>query len=396
MALRLLTWTPPHWPAGQANAAEVPQPVQLVKVERPETVAAPTGFERGPVSAAIGAGSYAGPDSFMPEVMSWQGGLRAMAPMILPIVQRVAIPVGVPVGYMAEAGNGTQPPQGYRQVWLAGLGNVLMPEGMAARIGNGPAPGDASQEPALAANYGGQTVPAAPAPVPLSPGLAESRKSRWGKHWSMDAWSLVRKESATALTSGRPLYGGSQAGTVIRYKLAPQSPHRPMAYLRTTTALGKVRQSEIALGLAARPFASVPVVAAAEARAYRGPIGGTQYRPAAMAYTELPPFRMPLGFTGETYLQAGYVGGTFGTGFVDGQLRVDRQVLELAGGRLSLGGGIWGGAQAGASRLDIGPGATASLNVAGVPSRVSMDWRFRLLGNSDPESGPAVTISAGF
>ncbi|MDD3799128.1 MAG: hypothetical protein PHE36_08125, partial [Novosphingobium sp.] len=115
-----------------------------------------------------------------------------------------------------------------------------------------------------------------------------------------------------------------------------------------------------------------------------------------LAYTEVPPFRRPLGFTGETDLQGGYVGGRFKSGFIDGQLRVDRPLADLAGARQRLGGGIWGGAQKGASRLDIGPGATASLNIAGTPSRVSLDWRLRLLGDSEPKSGPALTISAGF
>lgn len=237
----------------------------------------------------------------------------------------------------------------------------------------------------------GQSTAAAPAPVPLSPGLAEGKVDRW----SADAWMLTRKEGRAAFSGGQPIYGGSQAGAVLRYRLAPNSAHRPLAYLRTSQALGQVPESELALGLGARAVASVPVMFAVEGRAFRSG-RKTRFRPAALAYTELPPFPLPAGFRGEAYLQGGYVGGDFKTGFADGQLRVDRRFLSFAGHEIRLGGGIWGGAQKGAKRLDIGPSASANVELFKTPSRVAIDWRFRVLGDAEPGSGPAVTLSAGF
>lgn len=235
------------------------------------------------------------------------------------------------------------------------------------------------------------SMPEAPAPIPLSPGLAEGKADRW----SADAWMLVRKEGRASFSGGRPIYGGSQAGAVLRYHIAPSSAHRPLAYLRTSQATGRIPESEVALGVGARPLAALPVMLAAEARAFRS-ASKTRFRPTVLAYTELPPFAMPLGLQGEAYLQGGYVGGDFKTGFVDGQLRVDRRFLSIAGNDLRLGAGIWGGAQRGAKRLDIGPGASAAIDLMGTPSRLSLDWRFRVLGDAEPDTGPALTLSAGF
>ena len=116
-----------------------------------------------------------------------------------------------------------------------------------------------------------------------------------------------------------------------------------------------------------------------------------------MAVSELMPQKLPLGLVGEAYAQAGYVGGTGATAFVDGQLRVDRAVARTGRAELRLGVGAWGGAQKDASRLDLGPAANLGVSVSdAVFARVMVDWRFRVAGNAVPESGPALTLSAGF
>lgn len=240
---------------------------------------------------------------------------------------------------------------------------------------------------------------APPAAAPFRP-LPAAPEWRGEGRWSADAWLLLREDTATPATSGRGSYGRSQAGAVLRYRLLPASGHRPTAYLRASQALAGSRESEAALGLSARPLPGLPLAAAAELRLTRSG-GRTLARPAAYAVTELPPFELPGGFTGEAYLQAGYVGGDFATGFADGQLRAERKLFELGPAELHAGGGAWGGAQKGAARLDVGPGATLRLEFGEapsrtVPARVSMDWRFRVAGQAEPKSGPALTISAGF
>ncbi len=223
-------------------------------------------------------------------------------------------------------------------------------------------------------------------PLPSNPGASR---------WSGDVWLLLREDTTTAITSGRGSYGQSQAGAVLRYLMAPSSAHRPAVFTRASRALAGAEETEVAAGLSARPIPSVPVVAAAELRATR--VGGeVRWRPAAYAYTQLPEFRLPLGWSAEAYAQAGYVGGDFATAFVDGQVRAERELARLEKMRLSAGGGAWGGAQKGAERLDIGPGATARITIGSVPARVSLDWRFRVAGDAEPSSGPTLTIATGF
>jgi hypothetical protein len=221
---------------------------------------------------------------------------------------------------------------------------------------------------------------------------------RRDKRWSGDAWILTRSGGSAFVGTGvsPATYGASQAGAVLRYRIAPRNGHRPAAYLRTSSALNGSDEQEVALGLSARPFAKVPVVAAAELRATRQQ-GGMQVRPAAMLITELAPVDLPMGTQAEVYGQAGYVGGRFATAFADGQLRVDRGVARLGKGELRAGAGVWGGAQKGASRLDIGPTAAMALGIGkGRSARLAVDWRFRVYGNAEPDSGPAMTLSAGF
>ena len=221
----------------------------------------------------------------------------------------------------------------------------------------------------------------------------------------MDAWALWREDSSSApVASTQPSYGRSQIGAVLRYSLAPSSGHRPQAYLRASAALEGPSEREAALGLSARPVASLPVRVAAEARLSAGAGGGagnraasSQVRAAAYAVSELPPLDLPAGLTGEAYVQAGYVSGDFSTGFVDGQARVTRDLASGDGYRLSAGGGAWGGAQKGASRVDVGPSAALTFKLGAESfGRLAADYRIRVAGGAAPASGPAITLSAGF
>lgn len=230
-----------------------------------------------------------------------------------------------------------------------------------------------------------------PTPPPLPSRVSQSR-------WSGDGWLLARQGGGRALGNGAApaTYGASQAGAVLRYRLAPGDPHRAAAYARATAALNGSREKELALGVSARPLASLPVIAAAEVRA-SDQAGGTRLRPAAMLVSEVPPIALPKGLRAEVYGQAGYVGGRYATVFADGQLRVDRGVATVGGGELRAGAGAWGGAQKGVSRADIGPGATLTVPLGdSAAARLALDWRLRVAGHAAPASGPTLTLSAGF
>ena len=230
-----------------------------------------------------------------------------------------------------------------------------------------------------------------PTRMPLAPVKAK------GQPWSADAWLLLRRDGGPAsLAANGGSYGASQIGAVLRYRLDTNSPRKPAAYLRVSAALNGSRDQEAALGFSVRPISGLPIVAMAEGRASRS-AAGTQIRPAAMIVTELPAAKLPLGMRGEAYGQAGYVGGKSPSAFIDGQVRIDRKVFSIDRAEMRAGAAIWGGAQRGVSRLDIGPSASLSLPIADrAVARLSADWRFRIAGRAAPASGPALTLSAGF
>lgn len=230
-------------------------------------------------------------------------------------------------------------------------------------------------------------------PFAPSSGRQELRAER---RWSADAWMLLRSGGGAA-SAGPSIatYGASQVGAVLRYRLWPGNPHRLTSYVRVSAALNGSGEREAALGLSVRPIGALPVFVAGEGRVSRLS-GGTVVRPAVMAVTELPPIALPKGARAEFYLQGGYVGGLGATPFIDGQLRIDRKLTRVGPAEVRAGGGVWGGAQQGAGRLDLGPAVTLQVAQGPAAMRVGFDWRFRLMGAAAPTSGPALTISAGF
>jgi len=291
-----------------------------------------------------------------PLAPMWQAGPAPLAPAQAP-APAAAAPTMAPADRMAVAG-------GHQLLWLAAAAMLPMPADVAAHF-------------------------AAPPPRTVE------RLPRW----SADGWLFLRRGGVPITfprLSGGGTYGASQAGAVLRYRLAPADPHRPTAYLRGAGALNGTREQEVALGLSARPLAGLPVAAMAEVRVTRDSTG-TRARPAVALVSELPPQRLPLGFTGEAYVQGGYVGGRSGTAFIDGLVRADRPVFDLAGTQLRAGAGAWGAKQRGATRLDVGPVASVRLKLGDTASaRLEADWRFRVAGQAHPGSGPALTLSAGF
>lgn len=225
-----------------------------------------------------------------------------------------------------------------------------------------------------------------------------------GSPWSADAWLLLRGGGNGYNTPGPGLpgvvvpagfYGGSQAGAVLRYRLSLLSALQPTLYLRASSGLEYPRGEEVAAGLSVRPVTKAPFALMAEGRVTRT-TSGTIIRPAAAVVTLLSPAKLPLGLRGEAYAQAGYVGGRDATAFVDGQARVEKPLLHNGRTELRAGGGVWGGAQRGAERLDVGPTATLSVPIGPAGARVSADYRIRVGGRAAPGSGAVLTLSAGF
>lgn len=255
------------------------------------------------------------------------------------------------------------------------------------------------------ASFGrGQTAPGVPraAPPPPGQGLAYTPPTQPDR-WSFDAFSFYRAGSGgEAVSAGRvAIYGASQTGARVQYRFAPNSRRDPRAYLRAYQALIEGGETELAAGLSARPLGSVPVRAFAEVRLTDTPLFGRTVRPAAYVVTEFAPLRLPLDVALELYGGAGYVGGVAATPFADGQAVASREFVRFKAlgkqpVRISLGGGAWGGVQSDAGRLDVGPTMRVDFDLGKVPARVSVDWRERVVGDAEPGSGVAATLSTQF
>ena len=204
----------------------------------------------------------------------------------------------------------------------------------------------------------------------------------------LSAWALLRGQHGqplgpTSLASGGQL-GGSQAGSRLTYYVTRQI----AASFRTSTDVGR-RGGEVAAGVRVQPLSSIPVWITAERRQQLGQYGGGRNAFAIFAEGGVYQRPMPWQFSLDAYLQGGIVGFHNRDPFIDGALTLTRPVYK----QFSAGIGVWGGAQPGLYRVDVGPRVTMQVrrNV-----RVHLDWRQHVAGNALPGSGPALTLAGDF
>lgn len=221
-----------------------------------------------------------------------------------------------------------------------------------------------------------------------------SRPTITPQSWAATGWLLWRPgrlgaDPATGVSL--PLYGGSQAGARLSYRVSER--HRLETYLRASAPLALSQGKEIAIGAAIQPAASVNARIAVEQR-IRLNRAADRSATAIMAYGGFGP--APIGpVEMEGYAQAGVVGLKHPVGFADGSLALRKQVATFGVVKAHIGAGLWGGVQPGAGRLDAGP--RISLDVQGQARvRVAVDWRQRLAGSATPASGPALSIGTDF
>lgn len=204
----------------------------------------------------------------------------------------------------------------------------------------------------------------------------------------LSAWALLRAQQGTlagsrSLASGGQL-GGSQAGARLTYEIVP----RIAAAVRTTTQVGR-RGGEFAAGVRVQPLQSLPVWFTAERRQRIGKYGGGRSVFALFAESGIYQRPMPWGISLDAYLQGGVVGAKRRDLFVDGAATFTKPVYR----QYSAGLGVWGGAQPGVYRIDVGPRISMRVHPK---VRVHADWRQRVAGNARPGSGAALTVAGDF
>jgi hypothetical protein len=209
------------------------------------------------------------------------------------------------------------------------------------------------------------------------------------RRFSLSAWALVRSASASTLATGGQL-GGSQAGMRARVRL-DRGLH---AAARLSTPLSGAQGAEAAIGVDWRPAPTLPITLTVERRI--GLDRGGRDAFAAGAFGGFDQVPLPAGFKLDGYGQAGVVGLKRRDMYVDGAVRAERRIAALGPASIAVGAGVWGGAQPGASRLDLGPQIVVRVPVAHGGLRLGAEWRQRVAGNARPGSSPALSLGADF
>ena len=254
-----------------------------------------------------------------------------------------------------------------------------------------PAPGGVTR---AAVGTGSAFFPFAPA-TRVEPGQG---KPFWIRRqlssWSLGSWLYLRDGSGNApdAIGAASQLGGSQAGLRLVYGFGETG--RTRAYGRTTIAVQRLEQREIAFGLAFAPLARLPVDIAIEQRVAAGREGRSAL--AIMASGGVSEVPLPAGFQLDAYAQAGVVGARRRDGFADGAIVVDRRIGPDETASLRVGALAAGAVQPGTARVDVGPRLTLRLPQVGEGSRIALDWRQRIAGDARPESGLALTLAADF
>lgn len=220
--------------------------------------------------------------------------------------------------------------------------------------------------------------PPQPAPLP------RSERSRL----SLSAWAIVRGDAGPGLASAGQL-GGSQAGVRARYDLGSGF----AAALRASGPLGSHLGKEAAVALDWRPIQRVPLAIMVERRASLDRGGRDAFAVGVSGGGEVS---LPFGARGDGYGQAGFVGLKRGDAYIDGALRIERTLVRSRRFRIAAGAGAWGGAQPGVSRIDVGPQLVAHVPVGKGGLRIGAEWRARVAGDAQPDSGPVLSIGADF
>ena len=219
---------------------------------------------------------------------------------------------------------------------------------------------------------------------------------------SVYGWSLLRQGSNQRVLAPGGQYGGSQAGLVLQLALGTAQT-APVLYARATTALASDDDRTLAIGLSARPFASLPVDLAVERRF--GLARGQSDNFAAMLVGGASASERRSGVRIDGYAQAGIVGFGDPRGFFDLQMVALRSIAADDRPTVSVGAGLWAGGQQNIDadgdkswlhRVDIGPRAALAVPVADGQMTLALDWRQRVDGRAQPASGAALTLSAGF
>jgi hypothetical protein len=183
--------------------------------------------------------------------------------------------------------------------------------------------------------------------------------------------------------------GGSQVGIRARYRLGD----RVHLAARISAPTANNRGKEAALALDVSPFVSLPLTLMVERRVALDSGGRNAFGVGMFGGLDrevLPRIRL------DGYGQVGIVGIRSRDLYADGAVRVERELAVAGRVRIGAGAGLWGGAQPGASRVDVGPQLVVHAPIGALSVRLGAEWRQRTVGDARPGSGPVLSLGADF
>lgn len=211
-------------------------------------------------------------------------------------------------------------------------------------------------------------------------------------HLSGSFWLLTRRGANTGLIS--PSLGASQWGGRALLPVATAGTQATLSASLRASAPLRGRGDEIGVGLSLKSTGFLPIEMIAERRFAVSKQEKDRW--SLLVTSGFDEKRVTRRISVDGYGQAGIVGSKRRELFAGGSLSVRHDLSTSPALRTSLGVGLWGDAQKGASRVDIGPELVAKTTLGILPIKVAAQWRFLALGNAQPSSGPALVLAVDF
>lgn len=318
------------------------------------------------VSARVGLSAL--PDDTSPLVSKKMPGITNISPTASPITampRDIAWPTMTPIV-------DTRPPDSRRSAHPQGPRLVAVFGSPGTKTAQATSPNSHYEE--------------ADAVIDTAPTLPSQARPAHFPRLSGSAWILARTGTGTIGSAPQGQLGASQAGLRVLASLPAPIPKSLRLSLRAVTALETNSGREIAPGLSWKPLPALPVEVIVERRIRLARNEGGAL--AVLVAGGVSDVHISEQAIFDAYAQTGLVGATRRLKFADGAATVRTEISP----HIRAGVGVWGGAQPGLSRIDVGP--SVRLRISG--ASLSADWRFRVAGNARPGSGPSITIARDF
>jgi hypothetical protein len=207
---------------------------------------------------------------------------------------------------------------------------------------------------------------------------------------SGSSWMLLRNSSSRQSLAAQGQLGGSQVGAHAMVSLTQNKSLRLDGFARATSPLRTPKGKEVAMGVRVSNQAPVVLALQVERRLALDKEGRSAF--AITGIAAVNDYRLANTVNLRGYIQTGVVGMSKRDAFVDGHAVVGMSIKK---DRVTAGLGLWGAAQPGLSRLDVGP--EIRLRPKALPqSAIALQWRHRVAGDAAPNSGIALVLGADF